>query len=117
MSAGGLAAMCAVLVFVAVLVEFIVEGIKGFLPEWAQSWLVAFVVSAAICLSRGIGLINVAVDSLAPAGMGTAMPFWLDAILTAAVICRGSAALHEFFKKAGVIRAPDSVATSNGEDT
>lgn len=84
--------MLAQVVLVAIVTEFIVEGIKAKLPKIKEvkGWVIALVLAIGICISGKVYLLS---------QFGLELPSLLDAILTGAICSRGSSAIHEFLKR------------------
>jgi len=83
------------IIIACALVEFIAEGIKGFLPK-VKAWLISLALALVLCIAGKVEICSVI-------GLEN-VPSLCNQIITAVAISRGSSVLHEFFKKIQVLR-------------
>ena len=89
----------ALVIGLAVIVEYLVEGIKQMVPAIkvvSQERLVALGVALSVCLALPyIRIVDLGLLSRLS---------WLESVFLAAVLARGSSALHELLAKIGVVK-------------
>jgi len=84
------------IIILAIIIEGVVQAIKGTVPEGAKvpawTWgVVAAVLGIALCLLAGVDLLTVA-------GITLAAPF-VGQILTGVIISRGASFVHDLWAK------------------